>query len=257
MVEINNQDLKNKFKIYKIVKNHFSLTDYSLKLFKYRLFLEPHIAPEYSKIIKDSKDLRKKILISDNLSFLSKIDKGWETFINNFRSFCKKYPLSYEDFKKNKVTINSQQIKLQKAILNFYINNRNEDEILFSFERNFNEYEIKNIFEIIGSKKIGNKNKLYLVLSLNFADWFLCSTKESWTSCLNLDSDYENAYWTGLPGLIGDKNRALVYLTDGTKKEYEGIIVDKIISRSWILTVREKKQESPVKNFKKFKSCFE
>ena len=42
--------------------------------------------------------------------------------------------------------------------------------------------------DIIGTKKMPNK-KLYLTFSLNFADWFLCSTAEKWKSCLNLESD--------------------------------------------------------------------
>ena len=98
--------------------------------------------------------------------------------------------------------------------------------------------KIDRFAEYIGNQKLPNK-ELYLVLSCNFADWFLCSTAESWESCLNLDSTYDSSYWAGLPGIISDKNRALLYLTDGTKKDYKGIKVDKILSRSWILTMRK------------------
>ena len=87
----------------------------------------------------------------------------------------------------------------------------------------------------ISEKRFPIGKELQIVLSLNFADWFLCSTAESWTSCLDLKSSHQSAFWASLPGLIIDKNRALVYITDGTKKEFCGITTDKFITRSWIL----------------------
>jgi hypothetical protein len=70
----------------------------------------------------------------------------------------------------------------------------------------------------------------------------MCSTAEEWSSCLGLQNTCPACYWTGLPGIIGDKNRAMVYVTDGTKKNYRGIIVDKMITRSWIITMRNDKK---------------
>ena len=103
----------------------------------------------------------------------------------------------------------------------------------------FVEIEVMERLEKIGAVTFP-KSGVQLVLSLNFADWFLASTAEKWTSCISLESDYEEAFWSGLPGLIGDKNRALLYITDGKQKDYYGIKVDRIIARSWILTVRQK-----------------
>jgi hypothetical protein len=51
IVPAGNQELKNKFLIFDLVKNHFSLTENSLELFKFRLFNEPLIAEEYKAII--------------------------------------------------------------------------------------------------------------------------------------------------------------------------------------------------------------
>lgn len=87
-------------------------------------------------------------------------------------------------------------------------------------------------FEYIGENKLP-KRELEIVLSCNFVDWFLCSTSESWSSCLNLESNYH--YWSGLPALAVDKNRAMIYITDGTKKEYKGIETDKFLSRAWVI----------------------
>ncbi len=96
--------------------------------------------------------------------------------------------------------------------------------------------------EKIGSLKIPNR-KLYLVLSCNFEDWFFCSTGESWRSCLSLESQY--FYWSGLPGLITDTNRAIIYVTDKSKKyplkdtKYRDMSLDKMIIRSWVLLSHE------------------
>ena len=79
-----------------------------------------------------------------------------------------------------------------------------------------------------------SKENLQLVLSFNYADFFLCSTKENWTSCLALDGGSAN-YWYGITGLIGDKNRIMAYITDGSQKSYRGIKTDRFIYRSWVL----------------------
>ena len=90
--------------------------------------------------------------------------------------------------------------------------------------------------------KIGfPKKDMELVISCNPADMFMASTSEKWGSCINVDSDYAEAYWAGLPGAIIDKNRAIAYITDGQKKEYNGIVVDRFIARTWLLTMRSKK----------------
>lgn len=103
--------------------------------------------------------------------------------------------------------------------------------------------------ELIGKFRMPNKDGLELVISLNPVDWFLCSSGDEWTSCLSLKSNY--LYGIGLPSLVGDKNRAMVYITNGEKKSftiYDGtdninyvFKADKFISRSWLLLARDKK----------------
>jgi len=124
----------------------------------------------------------------------------------------------------------------------FFISEKKNKEVLFSnfqeMKKFFNDY-FQKIVEIIGKyKKTANK-KYELVVSLNPVDWLLASTSESWSSCLSLESNY--FYWIGLPALINDKNRALIYITDGKKKKYKNIIIDRFITRSWLLTARNKK----------------
>jgi hypothetical protein len=237
-----NQDLKNKFRIYNIVKNNFGLAEESLKLFRFRLFQEPHIAPEYAKILEGSKDpLRLRVDITGHLNFLEDMDSGWREFRRQFAPFIFHYKMTYSDFRENKVRINKQEMKIQKALVSYYATAKSTGD---RWEHHHSKGCIQSHMESIGKCKLSNKKKTELVLSLNFADWFLCSTKETWGSCLNLESDYESTFWSGLPGLIGDKNRAMLYLTDGIKKNYHGIEVDRIMSRSWILTVRPKVKNS-------------
>jgi hypothetical protein len=291
-------ELKNKMKIYHLVRNHFSLTKDSLKLFKYRLLQEPHIAKEYANILKNSKDLRVKIPIKEREFEI--VDDGWKEFNKCFSSFVESINISYMDFRNNKVFYKAQFFKLKKAIIDFYINNLSSfiydftntnyneecisviketlttfnlknieiqnmtfnpiskeiirifinDEIFADINLNFVkktkeipkyiEKAVMGILENIGIKKMPVNKKLYIVLSLNFADWFLSASGQKWGTCISLDSEHYEATWAGLPGLIGDKNRAMVYVTDGKKKKYFNIEVDNILSRAFILTVRNK-----------------
>jgi RNAse (barnase) inhibitor barstar len=301
------QELKNKFKIFELVKNHFSLNKESLDLFKYRLFYERLIPKEFEDM-KQYPDLRRRVRISEDK--YEELDQGWDIFTNNFQSFVDTYEVKYSNFRKNKIKVNNQEMKFKKALEFYYLNNLQnaiKEFIGNKIHGNFfikksqkgncltiakwyastyctdckqncriepTEYnahlkngekidyittEIKNliktsilkILEQVGAKRIPNCG-LEVVLSLNFADWFLCSTGEKWTSCISLDSTYDYAYWTGLPALIGDKNRGLVYLTDGSKKNYNGIVVDKIYSRTWIMLTRMTNGEHKNETFLQF-----
>ena len=283
------QDLKNKFMIYKLVKKHFGFEKKSLDLFKYRLFYNPHVNKEYKKIIGDSKDLRVRVKIDSDTC--ETYDNGWELFKSYFRYFCTIKNIEYQDFRSNKkgnvklfkllikfyiknIFYASRDLSVQLSnFLNYTFSSPREDGLLVLDDESFNHEnhlikykdidipesykesirdQIRRDMEEIGKKSIPKKCNLELVLSLNFADWFLCSTRESWGSCLSLESKGEGLYWSGLPGLIGDKNRAIIYLTNGDKKCYNGIEVDKIIARSWVLTTRNKINEekfSLVRNY--------
>ena len=215
-------------KIFKIIKNHFSLDKPSLNRFKKLLFI-PDIDEIYKNII--GKDLRYKVRIP--LSNLEDIDKGWFYFKKYFWDFYKEYEIQYEDFKKNRILVGKNEHKLFKLLKSYYMKNKEKLPIECHCCGCCDGY-LDGRIEEIGIRKIPDK-KLYFVLSLNFADWLLCSSAESWTSCLNLNSSFRGCYWSGLPGLIVDKNRAMIYITDEIKKNWNGIEVDSVLSRSWVL----------------------
>jgi len=93
---------------------------------------------------------------------------------------------------------------------------------------------VTNLTTKLTSNKISKDKKIQIVLSGNFSDWFLASTAEEWKSCINLESEYASSFWAGLPGLVGDPNRLMIYVTDGKKKTYEGITTDRFLSRTWM-----------------------
>lgn len=134
---------------------------------------------------------------------------------------------------------NSSPLKLKR---DKYFNIETLDEL-----KNFIDFLITVSSECIGKYKTPNNKKMEFVISLNPVDWVLCSTSENWSSCLSLESDYLFAY--GLPGMVGDKNRALAYITDGKKKTFSfssnnkifTMEVDRFLSRSWLLLARSKK----------------
>ena len=127
----------------------------------------------------------------------------------------------------------------------------------FSLEEILNEKEIKElkkeIFEYVknlidkvlsafNNKKI-NLNSMIIVFSRDPIDMLMASTGESWSSCISLDSSYEEAFWSGLPSLFTSRNRMIVYLTDGRKKEEHRLKVDRMLMRSWALITRNTKRD--------------
>ena len=59
-----------------MVKGHFGFDKESLDLFKFRLFQEPHIAPEYAEILKNSPDRRIRYKIEkDDIGTLQYLDE--------------------------------------------------------------------------------------------------------------------------------------------------------------------------------------
>jgi len=99
------------------------------------------------------------------------------------------------------------------------------------------ENSINILWQDASNQKISS-DSLKIVLTFSFADWFLCSTGESWGSCLSLAGNSAN-YWYGLPGLIGDKNRIMIYITRGDEKDYRGIKTHHYLYRTWALLDNE------------------
>lgn len=236
----NEQDEINRENIVGLIKNHFALTKENFKLFKDKVF-NPDIDEIYSNNL--SNDLRFKKPINVPINVYGYIDKGWALFKNNFDDFINKFNVSYENFFYNKIEIDKNHYKLIRFLKKFYLNNKKEMNIFLN-KNAFNniEFYLKEDLERIIDGFINNINdnklpldKLEIVLSLNFADFFMCSTKETWTSCLNLESEWTGCYWSDLPSFAFDKNRALLYITNGTKKNYNGIVVDRMLSRTFLM----------------------
>ena len=161
------------------------------------------------------------------------LDRALISSINTHYSKLKRYCLL------NVLILSIQEnseCKKNENISNIIANLKHEAKLIEMEFKNSIVYKYENEFATSSVKKL-SKDEVYLVLSINYADWFLCSTSESWGSCLNLQGDM--VYWYGLPGLIGDKNRVLAYLTTKEKKNYRGIEADKMITRSWALLDEE------------------
>ena len=115
------------------------------------------------------------------------------------------------------------------------------------FKKKFNSKEVAIVIKEIKQEFSNIMNTTFfgirkassacVCFSLNFADWILASTGENWSSCINLKSD--NGYWRGLAGLVGDKNRLLIFVTDKTEKEFKGIKSFKMIERCWAFLYKD------------------
>jgi len=233
-------DFKNLKIIEDLVSRHFSLHSDSIATFKQKLY-EPETDPFIQRIFGDTKDFRIRFPVTDKL--LERFDQGWKIFLSYFRYFAQASEIDYCSFRANKVTFKRQAMKLKKAIFDFYM----EDEALaasFLGIDRFNpeddadaemlEERIIKLLDKVGVAKLPSSG-MEIVVSLNFADWFISSTGENWTSCLNLESNFSGCFWSGLPGLVTDKNRVMVYITNGAKKNYKGIVTESVLSRSWAM----------------------
>ena len=227
----------NRQNIFDLVRDRFSLSPESLKRFEKELY-EPILDPFYAELLKEykSEDLRIRFPIFSNQA--PSMDKGWALFQKTFSNFCLEKRIHYRNFLENKFPEGKNYLKMKKALTLFYLKKENHNFLLEDIgpiKKEAFEKALTKLIEEVGAKKMPNK-ELEIVLSFNFADWFLCSTGQSWGSCLDLNSTYENSYWAGLPGFIVDNNRAMLYITEkGKKKTCYGITTDSFISRSWIL----------------------
>ena len=252
---IKENDDNNKRIISSLVEEHFFLEDEAITRFNESLY-NPFIDTQYQDIINSYDNANNVALVKLEEEHLSLLDNGWNKLYRIFPSFVGSF--FYSDYRKNKFVINKNELKLQKAIKKFYEANEKifEKDIqetpifyeeAFPFSREdvlkFFKYpkKYKGLFDDILSRiiqkttatKLPKDKEIYFGISLNFADWFLASTSENWTSCLDFSSEYLMA--SGLPGTIIDKNRAMIFLTDGEEKEFFGIRTYKKIGRAWTL----------------------
>lgn len=236
----------NRERVFELVKNFFGYSQESVEKFKEMYWeRERFIDETYKKLFNEEMvDFKIRRKITDDI--MKRIDSGFLLFNLWFSAFCQKYDITYENFKSWKIEINKNSFKLQKALVNFYSDKKNyipyaadiriiRDVDSFKELRDKEEQikrQLQSIQESVSERKLPNQD-LEFVISFDFADWFLASTAETWSSCLNLRSTYNSCFWHGLPALIGDSNRCMVYMTNKDPKEFLGIKADKIISRAW------------------------
>lgn len=266
-MELTTKYQENRKRIIEIVRKHFGYEDASKDLFE-SIYNDrmPSLDVEYQKLLtaNNQPDFKVRRKLTDEV--MEKLDCGFIMFKLYFSSFSKFYNITYQNFRDWKIEINKNMFKLQKALTNYYSDPKNH--IHFSadcesqrdpeyFRRTeFTEAKIsdklRRIQEAVSERKLPKSN-LELVLTFDFADWFLCSSGETWHSCLCLDSSFDACYWHGLPALMGDPNRCMVYLTDGTKKNFNGVETDKVIARMWGIMAEDGKiylnKSYPTKNF--------
>jgi hypothetical protein len=239
------KDTLNRELTAKLVKDYFSLSKKSQELFENKLFNPlDEMDEKYKSIIGN--DLRARFPLKENL--MEETDQSWIIFKNRFKSFVEENNVKYSDFLENKIEKNKNEYKIFKFVKEYYLQNAANlkkfyDDYLHQEFTDFNiiknstfSYCIDKTLEYVSMTKLPREiNKAEIVISLNFTDWLLCSTENGWSSCLSLESGNCEAFWAGLPGTIVDKNRAMLYMTTGEKKNYRGIEVDKVFLRTWLL----------------------
>jgi hypothetical protein len=244
--------------IFNLVKNHFSLDNKSLKRFENIIFNKEerlkYIPENVIPYLDENLRIRKELSFEEK----SNLDTGWFKFKDFFHRFMETHPrVNYENFYYNKISVGKNDFKLFKYVKKWYIE-KDCDEYTFellscsgiylpsdeeSSPIKYIEDAFKIITEDIGQHKLPDRN-LEIVISYNYTDWFLSATAENWSSCLNLESSYEKCFWAGLPGIIIDKNRALMYVTDGRDKYYNfndeiSLSSERLINRSWLILTDE------------------
>lgn len=272
---MNETDIRNRDLIIQYL-SHMGYTEECF-LFAKNQLERPFIDPTYAELVGD--DLRKRYEVSEKIvrsggsSSGQENDPAWGLFEKYFHTmmcntcmetyYKKKRDglVSKEEFYANKKLVNKNELKIKKYMTDLYLLG---DEGKQGFVRDCGNYYIdynKNDplteeivttyivrkFEEIGKYKATAKKekKFELILSLNFADILLASTAQSnFSSCFDLDN---GAYWYGVPGLIGDPNRAILYLTDGSTKDWMGITVPKAIWRTWVIL--SKKEDKAIVSF--------
>lgn len=257
-------DVKNTEKIIELYEKYMGYDEESTK-FAIEQLRNPKIDDEYAKFL--GPDLRKRWEF--DLSDEPEENKAYSMFKSVFHSLacrqCVKGKFEIVDesefddnlkvYKKNTLKIKNYMMEYYTSINNVFCDDLSrglggsvQDRILKKYGEKKDEFLTKvrtkkvskeemeefivKSFEVFGVEKKTKKKKAELVLSCNFADMLLSSTAENWSSCFSLTG---GCYWYGVPGLIGDFNRAFLYTTRGIKKDFFDIQVDRVINRTWVL----------------------
>ena len=245
------QNLKNKEIYLNLCKETWDFDDDSMKYVEHRLSDDWEPVPEIKELINlpnvkyEDQRIRFKMDMTDAKvqSFFEEDDAAYKLFLSIFShalaTLKNKYSteISYRDFISNKVIFRKNSTKIKKVFEIVYKENNNafEQDYCIHYEEKKCADNIVKSFEKIGAYKKSAK-ELDFVISLNPIDWLLSSTAESFSSCFNINNSSGGyQYCLGLPFLCGDKNRMMLYITDGRKKEFEGIKVDSVQTRTWCI----------------------
>ena len=124
-------------------------------------------------------------------------NSGTHAIYNNLNS---NYNIAHYDvYKSGKVRVGKQIVKLFKLLLNKGLLSKED-------------------MDKINSTRTTDKTA-YMCISKNPIDYLVSSTGQSFTSCESLNSNYRSAYYLGLPGLVLDTNRVIIFLTNGTQSD--------------------------------------
>lgn len=207
------------------------------------------VVPELKEIFKDKKvedqRVRYEIDMSNQevQSFFEDSDEAYKMFKTSFDGVIRLLKvdyscnINYSEFITNKCIFKKNTTKIKKVFETVYAEHNETFEIdsgcSYTKEK-CAEWIVKK-FERIGASKKSAK-KLQLVITYNPIDWLMSSTSESWSSCFNINNSSGGfQYCLGLPFQCGDKNRIMIYITDGSQKDCMGIKVDHYQTRTWAL----------------------
>ena len=249
MTELN---AKNKEIYLNLCKKIWDFDDESMSYVNKRLSDDWEPVPEIKELINspnstyEDQRIRFKINMSDPQvqSFFEQDDSSYRMFVTKFKSVIASLKsfynvnITYNDFITNKVVFRKCPTKIKKVFEIAYEEHPESfrKDFCYSYEKKSCAEEIVKAFERIGASKKSAK-QLEFVISLNPIDWLLSSTSEEFSSCFNLNNSKEGGYQycLGLPFLCGDKNRMMLYITGGRKKEFQGIKVDSVQTRTWCI----------------------
>ena len=242
----------NRQKYLDLVKDCWNFDDESMSYIEKRLSDEWEPVPELKKLIgingskyEDQRIIFDLDMSNENVqSFFESNDDSYRMFKGRFAAVIRRLnsqyncPIGYKEFIENRVVFKKNITKIKKVFETVYA------EFPSAFEadasRDYDKTVCANFivkeFERIGSCKKSAK-KLQFVISFNPIDWLMSSTGENWSSCFNINNTSGGGYQycLGLPFLCGDKNRMLLYITDGSTKECMGIQAHHYQTRTWCI----------------------
>ena len=246
------QNIKNKKAYLDLCEKVWDFDEESLKYVDKRISDEWEPVPEIKDLISckgatyEDQRIRFKMDMNNPevQSFFEADDSSFKTFKQTFSKALYRLKndyhteITYNNFITNKVIFRKNCTKIKKV---FEVVYKEHDEAFeYDSDSSYSEEKcaawIVRQFEKIGASKKSAK-ELEFVISLNPMDWLLASTAENFTSCFDLSKSSGGGYQycLGLPFLCGDKNRMMLYISNGKKKTFQGITVDSVQTRTWCI----------------------